>query len=388
MGNLEKVTITAESGEFTAAGSVVEVALLPNTVHHLEVMAKVRLIEHDGCKYGGYTMRTLRDVNGDMLVIEQGQPAPPTVPSAVIGPGNVSQLQPLFALAPDARLTTDFAFESNDTLVSVGFDADIVRWNLLTGREASRIGVGQEEAAAICLAMTADRSRLATCGAYDRWGIHLWDTVTGQMSRVGDAGTRAGTLAFSPNGSLLASGSNGNEVWIWDVTSREAVTSFAGDIPQRNQAFSGFFWLSEQALIAASSDAIYWRDVSTGEQLERLARPEEAAFFVDFSFSQNGDRLAATAQDENVYVWSHDAGAWAIWPASPGLQFGHVAFSPDGRLLAAITFSGELLLWNVETQAVVATLDTGGSAAIRFSPDGRYMAAGGWDRPIWLWGIP
>jgi WD40 repeat protein len=297
-------------------------------------------------------------------------------------------LQPLFALAPAARLTTDFASESNDRLVSVGYDTAIVRWSLITGQEIGRIGDGLEEASADCLAIAADQSRLATCGTYDQWGIHLWDMATGKRSEIGDPGTRAGALAFNPEGSLLASGSNDNEVWIWDVASRQAVTSFAGDVPQRIQAFHDLLWLSDQVLIAAGSDVTYWWDVATGELLERLDRPEEAAFFVDFSFSQNADQLAAAAQDENVYVWSRDAGAWAIWPGNPDLSFSRVEFSPDGRLLAATSYQGGLWLWSVEAQELAVTLDMDGGTAVRFSPDGRYMATGGWEWPIWLWGIP
>jgi WD40 repeat protein len=389
MGNMEAVTITAESGVFASAGPAVEVALLRNTVHHLEVVAKVRLIEWGGCKYGGYTLRTSRDKNGARLVIEQGQPAPPPQPNSVIGPDNVSQLQPLFALAPDARLTTDFAFESHDTLVSVGYDDEIVLWSLVTGQESGRLGDGKEEAEATCLALTSDRSRMATCGTYPDWGIRLWSMATGGMSEFDDPEAEAGALAFSPSGSLLASGSNDNVVWIWDVASREAIASFAGDVPQRNQMFHGFYWLSEQVLVAAGSDAIYWWDVSTGEQLERLVRPEQALFFVDSSFTQEGDRLAAAAQDDNVYVWSPDAGTWSVWPAAAGLQLSHVAFSPDGRLLAAVSFSGHLLLWNAETEELAASWNSnGGGATVRFSHDGRYIAAGGWDSPVWLWGIP
>ena len=79
LGNGEAVTVTAESGRFATVGDFdayfhpasVTVALLPNTVHHLEVFGQVRVVEHDGCVYGGYTLSTRRDKNGAPLVIEQ-----------------------------------------------------------------------------------------------------------------------------------------------------------------------------------------------------------------------------------------------------------------------------------------------------------------------------
>jgi hypothetical protein len=69
LGNGEAVTITAESGTFATHGdydayshpATVTVALLTDTVHHLHVFGKVKVVEHDGCVYGGYTLYTDKD---------------------------------------------------------------------------------------------------------------------------------------------------------------------------------------------------------------------------------------------------------------------------------------------------------------------------------------
>jgi hypothetical protein len=79
IGNGVAVTVTAESGVFTTAGSfdaynhpaLVEVALLPNTTHHLRVFATVRTVNQGGCIYGGYTLSTDRDRHGAALTIVQ-----------------------------------------------------------------------------------------------------------------------------------------------------------------------------------------------------------------------------------------------------------------------------------------------------------------------------
>lgn len=85
IGNGEAVTVTAESGVFTVTGhfnaygnpALVRVNLLPNTVHHVWVLARVRRIEQWGCIYGGYTLSTTRDRHGQSLVIEQRMPVRP-----------------------------------------------------------------------------------------------------------------------------------------------------------------------------------------------------------------------------------------------------------------------------------------------------------------------
>jgi hypothetical protein len=86
IGNGEEVTIETESGTFTVTGQFnhhttpakVEITLLPNTVHHLEVTARVRagLTGPGNCTYGGYTLMTRNDRNGVPLVIVQGAATP------------------------------------------------------------------------------------------------------------------------------------------------------------------------------------------------------------------------------------------------------------------------------------------------------------------------
>ncbi|MEZ4539685.1 MAG: hypothetical protein R3C43_06840 [Chloroflexota bacterium] len=78
LGNGEAITITTESGTFTAPFDAfpkeIEIALLPNTTHNLTVEGKVREVVQGNCSYGGYTLTTTRDRYGEPLVIEQQQP--------------------------------------------------------------------------------------------------------------------------------------------------------------------------------------------------------------------------------------------------------------------------------------------------------------------------
>src|SRR5687768_1814287 len=86
IGRGEEVTIVTESGTFTVTGdfgyhsnpALVEISLLPNTVHHLEVTAKVRRGSGsspvENCIYGGYTLRATTDNQGAPLTIIQGAP--------------------------------------------------------------------------------------------------------------------------------------------------------------------------------------------------------------------------------------------------------------------------------------------------------------------------
>lgn len=397
MGHMEAVTVTTASGVFTSTGPEGEVLvnLLPGTEHHLEVTAKVlRAQSSDGCVYGGYTLTTRRDKNGLPLVIQQGQPRSLERSGAPITPENASNLKPLFALAPTARLTADFSFLGNERIASVGYADRISIWDLRTGQESGRIGEGFEQAAALCVAVHPTGSLIATGGPADDPAVRLWTVATGEMVELGSHKAHLSSVAFNPGGTRLASGDNADQVWVWDLISGRFVAGFHGDVPNRPQAFGSLHWVDDQVLLASGSDAVYWWDVSTGQMLARLARPERAAFLTDLSASpavgsQEGV-LAAAAQDDAVYVWDPGTEQWAIWPVFRGVRVSDVEFGPEGRLLAAGTHEGELLLWRADSGELVASysVTSGSIAAIRFSPDGRIIAVGGWDSPIWLWGAP
>ncbi len=73
LGSGETITITAESGEVNAPAAFpaeIDLPLSPDTVHHLTVTGKVREIQQGDCTYGGYTLSTTTDKNGDPLIIE------------------------------------------------------------------------------------------------------------------------------------------------------------------------------------------------------------------------------------------------------------------------------------------------------------------------------
>jgi hypothetical protein len=77
LGLGESITITTESGTFTAPfdefPKEIEITLLPNTTHNLTVEGHVGQVFQGDCVYGGYTLSTTTDRNGEPLVIEQRQ---------------------------------------------------------------------------------------------------------------------------------------------------------------------------------------------------------------------------------------------------------------------------------------------------------------------------
>ena len=127
----------------------------------------------------------------------------------------------------------------------------------------------------------------------------------------------------------------------------------------------------------------------------RLTGPAGVVYSV--AFSQDGKILAAGGEDDKVWLWNM---ADPAHPArtgqpltGPSGSVNSVAFSPDGKILAAGSGDHKVWLWNMADPAHPARLGqplTGPSGSVNsvaFSPDGKTLAAGGQDDKVWLWNM-
>ncbi|MBB6080979.1 NB-ARC domain-containing protein [Streptomyces paradoxus] len=220
------------------------------------------------------------------------------------------------------------------------------------------------------VAFSPDGTRLATVG--DNGTVQIWDTATGATQRTltgHTGGVRV--VAFSPDGTRLATVGDNGTVQIWDPTTgatQHTLTGHTGGV--RVVAFSPDG--TRLATVGDDGTVRIW-DTATGATLHTLTG--HMRWVMALAFSPDGTRLATADILGTVRIWDPTTGATQhTLPGHIG-QLRAVAFSPDGTRLATADILGTVRIWDPTTGATQHTLpghsDTVGAVhAVAFSPDG------------------
>ncbi|MFG1810325.1 WD40 repeat domain-containing serine/threonine protein kinase [Streptomyces sp. NPDC049040] len=235
------------------------------------------------------------------------------------------------------------------------------------------------------LAFSADGSLLAS-GGEDKV-IRLWDLRTSRVAstQLSDHTDWIRALAFSPDGSLLASGGDDKDIRLWDIsTGRPFTVKLTGHTGWiRALAFSP----DGSLLASAGGDRVVrlW-DVASGSSAATLSG--HTGWIRALAFSPDGTMLATGGNDKVVRLWHVASGRKVSdWPETGG-RVHAVAFSPDGTTVAAAGASG-VRMSDVATLKPVPAW-TGVGAKIRslaFGPDGTTLATGGKRRKVTMWDV-
>ena len=193
------------------------------------------------------------------------------------------------------------------------------------------------------------------------------------------------SVAFSPNGQLLATGDAKGEVRLWQVTDSEQLFTCKG---HGGWVKSVAFSPDGRTLASGSDDrTIKLWDTSTGQCRQTLQGHGNRLRSV--SFSPDGQTLASGSDDKTLRLWDASTGQALKTLAEYNRSLLSVAFSPDGQILASGSSDKTLRLWNVNTGEALKPLlgHTRTIRSVAFSPDGRILASGSSDQTLKIWDV-
>ena len=380
---------------FLAAGVMVWLALAARSAEHKAQRANATAGDLALASAAQSLLDTRPDVSLVLaLVAYRKMPTDlPAVPASMIAAlEQARRSRSVGILHGSGNTVTALAFDPRTaTLASASADGTVRFWSTRTHRQAG--GAFRVPAEVVfSLAYSPDGRTLVTGGGDGR--VRFWNVSTG--TPIGKPMlVRSGSVisvAYSPDGRKLAAAAYGGGaglVSIADGKPNGPLTVLPNSSQVRGVAFSAD---SRTLATVANNGTIDLLDAATGHPrhptIPVLGYPQLYAV----AFSARGpDRIAVAGQSGRIWLMDPSKPVPIPLPRVGTGNVDSLAFSRDGRSLAAATADDTVEVWDVGRQRLEGPPlvgHTGVVTSVAFSPDGHMLASASTDRTIRLWSIP
>lgn len=197
---------------------------------------------------------------------------------------------------------------------------------------------------------------------------------------------RINSIAFSPDGKYLATGTSNNIANIFSVADQKIVftlTQHTGWVTGVAFSHDG----SRLATVSTDQTLIVW-NTADGKPIKTFSDVKDRLTGVAFSPTDN-NQVAASSNDGSVRVWDIDKGVQLSTFQGPTKSALCLAYSPDGTMLATGSADDKIYIRHIPDGQFIRTLDgaQGPILSIAFSPDSKKIAAGSEDKIAYIWKV-
>jgi WD40 repeat protein/serine/threonine protein kinase len=238
----------------------------------------------------------------------------------------------------------------------------------------------------LCMAWSADGSQIAT-GANDG-RTYLWKGDLDEPPTVLPGhGSSVRSVAWSPQGSRLATASDDRTVRVWEVGSRSCLSVLRG----HRGSVRAVAWSPDGTRLATASDdrtaSIWQAEASDGPQL--LLAPEQIDSWGLIAWNSDRSRLLQAIPGGVVRLWSTEPGVDPILLQSQGARVLAAAWSPDGERVAFAAIDGSTQVHSLDPEVAPLVMQGHNDwiRALAWSPDGTRVATASDDLTARIWSL-
>ncbi|KAH8797612.1 quinon protein alcohol dehydrogenase-like superfamily [Flagelloscypha sp. PMI_526] len=223
--------------------------------------------------------------------------------------------------------------------------------------------------------------RRVVSGSYDKT-VRFWDgEPSSQLRRLNGHEYPVSSVTFSPDGKRVVSGSYDATARIWDAESGEQLRKLdARGFPVNSVTFS-----SDSKRIISGSDKMRIWDAESGKSLLKLN--SSAHSVISVAFSPDGKAVVSGACDSSVQIWDTESGKMLLKLEGHGSRVNSVAFSPDGKFVVSGSDDTTIRIWDAGSGKRLQRLNRHGLpvTSVAFSPNGKTVISGSDDMTVQIW---
>ncbi|PWQ92833.1 eIF2A-related protein [Leucothrix pacifica] len=214
--------------------------------------------------------------------------------------------------------------------------------------------------------------------------IRLWNALSGEtINMLKGHPSGVTTIAFSPDGKIIASGSQDNTIRLWNAQSGETINTLKG----HSRPVNTIIYSPDGKIIASGSfdKTIRLWNALSGETINTLKG--HSNWVTTIAFSPDGKIIASGSQDNTIRLWNAQSGETINTLKGHSRPVNTIAYSPDSKVIASGSDDNTIRLWNAQSGETINTLKghSGLVLTIAYSPDGKVIASGSSDGTIRLW---